>query len=539
MNFQQWPASQKITPINTNANTEGEIRQVYAAVQELISQFNQLTALQGGLQDQILSILGQLGNLRPYDGTNDLGYVSNAVLKDWPNANLTVKSTINSVLTTLIDVVIDDTTPSISLAAAAGPLNILAGGAYLDANHDYGVEVNGGDLKLLSAGDVTSDSAMQASGYKSSDGYDGATATTGGVVFKNGLYISGTIDPSAEVGYVEDVPYDTTPYVRFNDTAAGSGEWQPLYTYFPDLAADTPWGGSTDLITLGTIATGEWQGTPIADAYLVETYLQEGWTGSTDIVTLGAVATCASLTSQGLIKANHFMGSYIQAASDSELGFRIINHGTGGAGDFAVLTCDTRPGIESTTIYYLKGTKIEVTETVTANNFYGAYIQPPVDGPDAFRIINHGTGGVGTFAEMSFNTTTHEVRIGNSLVVGTPGLGGSGTITALSLEVTNSVTAVDVTASGTITAATANVSGTLTVATINASGTATVDTLRADYLYSSQLRVPALGDGDYSLALCSSGGTAILALNTTAGQFGVHIPGKLDVGTALIIPLVS
>jgi len=39
------------------------------------------------------------------------------------------------------------------------------------------------------------DGILQAAGYKSSDGSAGATATTGGLVHKNGLYISGDINP--------------------------------------------------------------------------------------------------------------------------------------------------------------------------------------------------------------------------------------------------------------------------------------------------------------------------------------------------------
>lgn len=61
----------------------------------------------------------------------------------------------------------------------------------------------------------------------------------------------------------------------------------------------TSWTGSTSVTTLGTITTGVWQGTAVADTYIASAVawnakldaMDPSWAGSTSITTLGTIAT--------------------------------------------------------------------------------------------------------------------------------------------------------------------------------------------------------------------------------------------------------
>lgn len=97
-----------------------------------------------------------------------------------------------------------------------------------------------------------------AGGYLAHDGSVGASATTGGATFVDGLYISGAISGGGGGGDVEDV--DTTTGLLFVREAQGTGN--PGVWYNLDL-----WPGSAEITSLGTIGTGVWEGTAIGNVY--------------------------------------------------------------------------------------------------------------------------------------------------------------------------------------------------------------------------------------------------------------------------------
>ena len=166
-------------------------------------------------------------------------------------------------------------TPGIALSSGVLVLNstegvqVVGGVIYMATPSEAGtpgIALSGANLEFYAPdGMVVSEETFQAAGYLSSPGNGGnagATATTGGVVFQDGLYISGSIEPSPTTGYVEDTPNDSVYYTRFNDTGAGDGVWSPVSTaladQFPGIAAGDAWAGSTDLVKLGTVTTGTW-----------------------------------------------------------------------------------------------------------------------------------------------------------------------------------------------------------------------------------------------------------------------------------------
>ena len=157
-------------------------------------------------------------------------------------------------------------------------MEVTGGTVYLDSGHNFGMALSSGNL-VLSAGTaggiVKTGQDLQAGGYRASDGTPGTSVLSGPFIFKNGLYISGTfVGTDLLTGVVEDVtnviggPNDF--YVRNNVSGSGTttgGRWVDMLSFFPGLDG-TQWKGSTYLTTLGTISTGIWNGTAIADAYI-------------------------------------------------------------------------------------------------------------------------------------------------------------------------------------------------------------------------------------------------------------------------------
>jgi hypothetical protein len=289
MNSRAWPENATLPLVNVNAQSDSEMQQNFAAVNQLVEQFNQLAQIEGDTIAQMQSIIKALKGLFPYDGLHDQGYVSNAVQKAWPNTHWEIGTT---ALGPLIDVKTKtdgDGGTYVVLEPAAGPLSVLWGGMYFDINGHYGLGVDGsGDFEILAPADkvIFTSTGFQAAAYYGSDGSRGLSATTGGATFVDGLYTGGTIEGSGAPGTVDEVPDDSYFYCRFNDTGplATNGQWINLTTFFAGLAASTKWPGAADLTTLGTIAHGTWQGTAIADAYIASATT---WTGKQDSLGTG------------------------------------------------------------------------------------------------------------------------------------------------------------------------------------------------------------------------------------------------------------
>ena len=365
MNSRPWPVSDQITPVNTNAQTAGQLQQALATLNALITQFNALVATEGNLKLQIENILKQLGRLFPYDGIRDPGYISNTVQKNWPNDNWIVgngsdtllevavgNSLANSAIYALAGPVgggvyfdtdknagiaetatgnlvlgagaddvltfIPGTPGTTSFAVNAGPVTVLGGAVYLDTDGNAGIsEVAGalvlgaggndvltftpggsattvfataaGPVQVLS-GQVTID-AGNAYGMKITSGNlelgigsgtiqvkthtgettDAEGSSTGGLTFYKGLYVGGNFTSSGGGG--TDPSVDPTLFwLRYNDTGplTDGASWYLLDTFLPDITAGNPWPGSTALVTVGTVATGRWEGDQIAQAYIAD-----------------------------------------------------------------------------------------------------------------------------------------------------------------------------------------------------------------------------------------------------------------------------
>lgn len=340
MNERPWPNMTQITPVNVGAKTDTELQRVYATLNNLIAQFNDVIQQGGSLQSQITAIISRLANLLPFDGIDNSKFITNATLLEWPIDEFVIGKTVASVYEKLFEVNTFNT--ETRFYPAAGPVYAEAGAVYLDGFGDSGMLIDSEDLVLKRNGDamlhfvsgspnkvafqslagvvivggagvyldtsenagiyksgnnlvlkatsgiittassVNTDGDLYADGYiragtnyYSADNTVGASATTGGATFKNGLYTGGTITGSGDPGTVEDVTVaDPIDYwVRFNDTGPDNenGAWQNLATFFPGLPspADT-WTGNEYLDTLGTITTGEWTATPIASAYIAD-----------------------------------------------------------------------------------------------------------------------------------------------------------------------------------------------------------------------------------------------------------------------------
>lgn len=121
----------------------------------------------------------------------------------------------------------------------------------------------------------------------------------------------------------------------------------PTTTPVIDIAAT--YAGQTSITTLGTIGTGTWQGTPVADAYIASAAtwnakenaltFSTGLTRSTNTITVNTsqnIATLSNLTSNGFVKTSGGTGalsvsSTVNLASEvsGNLGVARLNSGTG------------------------------------------------------------------------------------------------------------------------------------------------------------------------------------------------------------------
>ena len=232
-----------------------------------------------------------------------------------------------------------------------------------------GVLVNGatddGTSALICQGQVTADTITPRSGgnFVGSDGTSvGASVTTGGATFVNGLYISGAIVGSGSPGTVTDTPDDNLFYVRHNNTGPGTtnGVWANLATFLPGLAASTAWAGSTSVTKVGTVTTGTWQGTAVADAYIAsastwtnkQDHLGTGWTSALGNGAAGqylgngpAWANLTSITAVGTVTTGTWSAAISTAATATVGGLSTSGASTLGAVSGTTLTASSTTSV--------------------------------------------------------------------------------------------------------------------------------------------------------------------------------------------------
>jgi hypothetical protein len=381
--------SAQVPLLNTNAATATELQQVFSQLNQLIEEFNDLVTTEGNLKRQIQTIVKQLSTIYPFTAeSGNLGYLTNADLLNWPISTFQIGQTISGTnypqftitpgttaspgngpvfdaaagpLWVLAGQVYLDAnskggigetsggevvvgaggqdvlqffpaTPLTTFTSYAGPIQSLGGGVFFDASSNCGISESGGNLVLQATGGLVQTTGnLQALGTMvTADGtVTASSVSTGGVVFKNGLYISGTINTGSGSGDVDEVGDDSF-YVR---TLSGgtvgppaTGIWLNIDTFFPGIGSGTgdevPWTGSTSIATLGTIATGTWNGTAIALSYIAtiatNTILGNS-TGSTASPTALSASTVAgiigsSITTVGTIATGTWQGTTVAIA---------------------------------------------------------------------------------------------------------------------------------------------------------------------------------------------------------------------------------
>jgi hypothetical protein len=262
LNSRPWPDHPTVPEINTHAQSDTQVSQVYGILNNLIEQFNGLMATAGGIEKQIQWILAHLQNLKPYDGVRDAGYVSNAVLKNWPNAEFILGATISSTHYNLIDVHIDAATPSVTFAAATGLVYLLGKELWFDASKNVGIGENGSSqLVLVGSGGVTTASQITST---LADGTAPFVVTSKTMVANLNAERWGgeTIPAGGSAGYL--LASDGTHFV-WKDPGSTSAETDPVFVASPayGITQDeidawngmvdgwVPYTGATDDLDLG------------------------------------------------------------------------------------------------------------------------------------------------------------------------------------------------------------------------------------------------------------------------------------------------
>ena len=430
MNLRPEPQHARVMPINTASNTDVEIQQCFSALNQLIVQFNQLTSLQGSLQANIEALFKRIAGTYPYDGTDehDKGYISNEVLKNWPNANFEVGAVISNVQTPLLDIDIPNATTTFT--AEAGLVSVLGGSTgnggggqvALDDAGAYGMMKDGSNLMLgIGSGvlEVAGNGGVKV----------GGTGTFNGLEFVSGLYISGSVTGSG--GLIDDPPGPSTEmYARYN--AVGSPNptdgavWYSLSTFFPNLTVGTDWEGSTSITQLGTVTAGTWEADPIgldyivnvaaysllgnntnADAYPaslnatavktmlalenVENVALSTWHGTTQITQIGAASATSLTTETGNITTVNATTGNITTVNSTTGNITTVAATTVGATTGNITTVNATT-VNTTTVS--ASGNIGVTGNVTAYRFMGAgtgnwQAMPGADGTFGFQFLTH------------------------------------------------------------------------------------------------------------------------------------------------------
>jgi hypothetical protein len=233
MNERPWAATQ-LSPVNVNASTQTELNRVFSTLNQLISQFNQFVR---NFEGQIQKVVKHIQAIYPVYGGPlfalnglDFDLSGNCRIAEDGSGNLIV--TVADALKT------------------ASPFYLL-NALYFDANGYCGIAEDGSGDLVMAAGSgsyVIASNGIQAPsfqptsdnplGYLAYDGTAGATATTGGATFKNGLYVSGSITGGTGTGNVEEVGDDSF-YVRTLPTGDSVGVWQNLATFLPGIVSGT------------------------------------------------------------------------------------------------------------------------------------------------------------------------------------------------------------------------------------------------------------------------------------------------------------
>ena len=316
MNSMPVPSPTNVSAVSQSptGTSDQQILQAEQRLNQLVSQFNSLVA-------QIQLFSRDFIQLRAAAVTSVIG-----------TANQVAVARSGSVETVSL-------TTNVAIAGnfkAGGYVESDAAGLYLDAAHDAGIALDGSgntQIGVQSGKIVYSNNAFQAPSITLTSGGGGnyyAVSGDGGVsgsfgspvacVFENGLLTAG--DPTSGGGGgsgVPDVPFDSgthVMYVRQSVTTPGpGGNWESLDTYFSGIAPSTKWPGSSDLTTLGTIATGVWGSgattIAIASGGTGQTTADDAFAALAPTTTKGDIIYCSDTT--GPVNDNLGIGTTGQA----------------------------------------------------------------------------------------------------------------------------------------------------------------------------------------------------------------------------------
>ncbi len=314
-----WPQQQQPQQVGyaPQGLTDQQVQQTQQALNNLIEQFNWAVVFLLSLEKEIKSI----PSLHIYDGTHDSYLLNNAVMKNWPGTEFIIGKTISGTNYPQLTLTPGSTgSPgSTVFSAAAGSLTV------------------GGDI--TATGNLIASATYIAGGgtYHSASGTAGGNYSSGGaagIVFQQGLYISGTFGTGGAGTGVPEVG-STAFYVRtLTDGSDDVGTWCDLSIFLPGITAGTEavWVGSTYLTTLGTVTTGTWNAGAIDTASsvtcdgLVTTTITTSGDADLggaltvgDISTLNGEVTCAASGSGLTVTNNAIIGGTIAVAGASTL----------------------------------------------------------------------------------------------------------------------------------------------------------------------------------------------------------------------------
>ena len=236
-------------------------------------------------------------------------------------------------------------------------------------------------------------------------------------------------DPEFSASPANDIP-DGTGFLKnsagtwsYDNSTYLTTELDPVYTadistivYDADLAA---WTGSTNLTTLGTITTGTWNGTAVADAFVADNLTINGGTITNTNITPGT----------GTVTANSLaVGTYGINISGNAATATLATTATAVANTLSATNATlTFTGAYNGSAAQTVGLNLANPNTWTATQTFGAI--------DA-ASIGVTTPGTGAFTTLS--ATSDLSVVGNTTLTGTFGFNGEGTVDGI-------VTTIDVT----------------------------------------------------------------------------------------------
>jgi len=292
-------------------------------------------------------------------------------------------------------VVLSNTTNAISIYDATGSVGSLSGfGSYIYASNNFRV---GGHISLFdgstgyhtitgSAYGIEFNNSLKPSGYLSSDGTAGATTTTGGATFKNGLYVSGSITagaPSDTASYSDSTGTLKTGTYNYHSNAAVilNADFATSSTYAANLynaGADTFYTAD-DFVLIDSIGYN-------VQGYDADLTTYAGITPSANVQTLLGSANYAAFKTSLGIETTDVTGLGTLATVDNNFTANMVIV-SNGAAELSVSSVST------TTLGYLDATSsIQTQLNGKAATFTGLTTTFDVKGADnnnwTFTIVN-------------------------------------------------------------------------------------------------------------------------------------------------------